>query len=982
MQSTHARVAIRSDREFTSPILRSLHLLAILAAVAASASPSAAQSQAYHFTTFAGASTWGRADGPGASARFNEPLGVATDSSGNVYVADRYNHTIRRITPDGTVSTLAGLPGFEGSVDGTGKAARFSEPAALTVDAAGNVFVADYDNHTIRRITPAGVVSTVAGQAGSTGTANGVGAAARFNKPSGLAFDAAGVLHVAEYGNHTVRRIASDGTVTTLAGQGGVVGTANGTGTAARFNSPIGIAVDSAGDVYVAEYGNHSVRKITAAGVVSTLAGQPGTAGALDGNGTAARFRGTSGLWLEPGGTSMLVTDELNHTVRRITTAGVVTTLAGFTGARGSNDGIGTAARFNLPGGVAVDPSGNAYIVDTANSTVRKMTPDRTITTFAGAPGGFGAVNGVGTEARFHYPFGIAIDAAGTLYVADSANTSIRKIAPDGSVSTLAGAPETPGVVDGTGSAARFGYPEGVAVDASGNVYVADTNNHAIRRITPAGVVAYVAGFPGTPGSADGTQGAARFRFPSGIAVDSGGTIYVTDTSNHTIRKVTAAGVVTTFAGQAGARGGADGTGNAARFSLPYGITVDASGNVYVCDSSYDGALGVGGSTIRKITPAGVVTTLAGQPGAMGAVDGVGSAARFESPFGIAIDAQGVLYVAEYWNNAIRRVAPDGTVTTIGGPTGGLAAGKPLNLDGVGTAARFFGPQGIAVSPSGDLYVADSYNHTIRRGRPGSARLANLSVRSPAGAGSRTLIVGVSVAGAGTKPLLLRGVGPGLLDYGVQDALLDPRLAVYDAGNALVAQNDDWAGVAELASAFDEVGAFELAPSSLDAALLRSLSAGSYTAHVTSGGPPGVSLVEAYDLDDSETSARLTNVSARTVAGAGSEVLIVGFVVAGNAPRSILVRAVGPALAQHGVDGELADPRLELFSATGPITASDDWDALSGRIPEALVGAFELPEGSADAALVATLPPGAYTVQVRGSADSTGVALVELYEMP
>jgi PKD repeat protein len=326
--------------------------------------------------------------------------------------------------------------------------------------------------------------------------------------------------------------------------------------------------------------------------------------------------------------------------------------------------------------------------------------------TLAGVAGSFGNANGVGSAASFDYPCGVVADSAGNVYVADYGSSTIRKITPGGMVSTLAGLAFNYGSADGTGSAARFEYPFGVAADSVGNVYVADTDNYTIRKITPDGVVTTLAGLAGNYGSADGTGSAARFYYPYGLAADSGGNVYVADTENSTIRKVTPDGVVTTLAGLAGNYGGTDGTNSAARFSTPTGVAVDSAGNVYVAD--------YGNSTIRKVTPVGtnwVVSTLAGLAYNIGSADGTGSAARFYAPFGVAVDSAGNVYVADMYNDTIRKITPGGVVSTLGG-----LAGSSGSADGTGSAARFYDPFGVAVDGAGDVYVADTYNSTIRNG--------------------------------------------------------------------------------------------------------------------------------------------------------------------------------------------------------------------------------------------------------------------------
>jgi sugar lactone lactonase YvrE len=266
------------------------------------------------------------------------------------------------------------------------------------------------------------------------------------------------------------------------------------------------------------------------------------------------------------------------------------TTFAGMAGSSGSANGTGSAARFYLPSGAAVDGAGNVYVADTGNSTIRKVTPAGAVTTLAGKAGVTGSANGTGSAARFYYPNGVAVDGVGNVYVADTDNNTIRKVTAGGAVTTLAGLSGSSGFVNATGSVARFFGPFGVAVDKAGNIYVADTRNNAIRKVTAAGVVTTLTG--GTYGSKDGTGIAAQFNFPSGVAVDSATNVYVADYGNNTIRKVTPAGVVTTLAGLTGVSGTNNGTGSAALFYLPSGVTVDSVGNVYVADT--------GNHTIRK----------------------------------------------------------------------------------------------------------------------------------------------------------------------------------------------------------------------------------------------------------------------------------------------------------------------------------------------------------------------------------------------
>ncbi|MFM9090785.1 MAG: hypothetical protein ACKOUK_03475, partial [Verrucomicrobiota bacterium] len=309
----------------------------------------------------------------GTPGTFNSPYGLAVDNARNVVVADTINNTVRRITPGRVVSTLAGSLGQPGFLDATGAAARFNFPVGVAADGAGNVLVADARTFTIRRVSGAGVVATFAGAGLQAGTADGPAASACFLLPYGVAVDAAGNAYVAEGGSHVIRRISAAGVVTTLAGTAGASGFADGTGAAARFNVPWGIAVDAAGTVYVADSENHVIRRISAAGVVSTVAGQNGVTGYADGAGAVARFQQPRGLAVDAGG-NLFVADHGNHTVRRISAAGVVETIAGSPGITGDADSVGAAARFYYPAAVAVDGN-TVYIADSGNNLIRRAVP-------------------------------------------------------------------------------------------------------------------------------------------------------------------------------------------------------------------------------------------------------------------------------------------------------------------------------------------------------------------------------------------------------------------------------------------------------------------------------------------------------------------------------------------------------------------------------------------------------------------------------
>ena len=337
----------------------------------------------YTFATLAGTpQSMGSSDGSGPEAGFNWAEGVAVDATGNLFIADQNNFTVRKMTPTGDVTTLAGFAGTSGTDDGTGTNARFSQLGALALDRAGNVFVADTDNQTIRKVTPVGtnwVVTTIAGQAGFYGTNDGMNNQAQFHYPNGVVVDSNGVVYVGDSQNGTIRQLTPVGTnwvVTTPAGQPNRQGTNDGIGSQAFFQYPCGLALDGSGNLYVADLGACTIRKISLAPtnwVVSTLAGSPDNPDINDGTNYGARFYYPFALALDPAG-NLLVTDSA-QTIRRVTPAGVVTTAAGVPGTFGTNDGTGAGALFNSPAGIGIDPAGNVYVTDSANFTIRRGFP-------------------------------------------------------------------------------------------------------------------------------------------------------------------------------------------------------------------------------------------------------------------------------------------------------------------------------------------------------------------------------------------------------------------------------------------------------------------------------------------------------------------------------------------------------------------------------------------------------------------------------
>jgi len=459
-------------------ILISLFSLTIISCAKKSNTSSSSSSEGSAVTTLAGTGSIGSANGTGTLASFSRFQGITRDGT-NLYVADTYNHLIRKIViSTGVVTTLAGT-GSSGSADNsTGTSASFNGPMGITTDGT-NLYVADFSNHLIRKIViSTGVVTTVAGT-GSSGSANGTGTSASFNYPFGITTDGTN-LYVTDNWNHLIRKIViSTGVVTTLAGTGSS-GSANGTGTSASFNGPAGITTDGT-NLYVAEYSNNLIRQIViSTGVVTTLAGTGSSGSADNSTGTSASFGSPAGITTD--GTNLYVADHTSNLIRKIViSTGAVTTLAG-TGSSGSADNsTGTLASFYAPYGITTDGT-NLYVTDSGNHLIRKIVISTgAVTTLAGT-GSSGSANGTGTSAGFNTPIGITTDGT-NLYVADSSNHLIRKIViSTGAVTTVAGTGGSSGSANGTGTSASFFNPRGITTDGT-NLYVANSANHLIRQI-------------------------------------------------------------------------------------------------------------------------------------------------------------------------------------------------------------------------------------------------------------------------------------------------------------------------------------------------------------------------------------------------------------------------------------------------------------------------------------------------------------------
>lgn len=578
----------------------------------------------------------GWVDGALVDAHFHDPWEVVGDGASHLFVADQ--NIVRAIDQTtGTVTTLAGKFGVAGSADGVGASATFNLPSGMAFG-DGQLYLSDTENHTIRVIDVAtGRVTTLAGAAGQRGSTDGSGAEARFGEPEGIALVGAN-LYISDTDNNTIRVLAlATGTVSTLVGQVGVYGLADGVGTAALFYKPKAMRVDAAGALYVADAFNDAVRKIDpATRTVTTLATFP-----------------SAPQGLAVAGGDLLVTLEgvpadsrvvrLQGAVSPGCTSCAVSLVAGSAAAQGFVDGAGASARFDSPAGMWDGGAGTVYVADSGNYVLRAIDlSNATVGTYAGALSA-GSADGAAPAARFSAPQGLAADDANA-YVADTGNDTIRRVdLATGAVTTLAGAAGKPGQADGSGAGARFHGPEGIAVDPGTQaLYVADTLNRTIRRVDLATGAVSTPAF--TPGPSYRGMDA-----PAGLAL-SGEQLFITDSEDDDVMVVDlATQTIGTLAGNWGMPGTADGVMEQASFYAPTGIAVDGMGNLYVADNQ--------GSAIRRIAIAtGAVTTIAGHPPQAGSTDGTGAAALFDQPFGLAADTYGDLFVADTLNNLVRHV--------------------------------------------------------------------------------------------------------------------------------------------------------------------------------------------------------------------------------------------------------------------------------------------------------------------------------------
>jgi sugar lactone lactonase YvrE len=591
-----------------------------------------------------------------------DPVDVAADLSGNLFIVDYANHRILKRDAYGSISAVAGngLRGFSGD-GGPATVAQLDTPNGVFVDAFGALFIADTNNARIRRVDPDGTITTVAGSGlAGFGGDGGPASVAMLNVPSGVHVDDGGNLYIADTANHCIRRVDPTGTITTVAG----VGTAGfsgdgGPARSAHLRSPFGVFVDRQGAIWVPDYGNERLRCVATDGTIATVAGTgtPGFAG--DGGAAiAAQLRGPTEVGEDAHG-NFYVSDLGNRRVRRITPAGRIDTLAGNGTAGFSGDaGPARSAQLLLPSDVCVDER-STYIADTRNHRIRRIDEREIITTVAGiGRAGFGGDGGAALAATLNQPASVISDDAGGIFFADKGNHRIRRVYANGRIATIAGNGTAGDAPDGgTADALLLNGPTGLALSESGELWIADTLNHRIRRLNLDGTVSVVAGAgaPGYSGDA-GSARLAHLNTPLGLALAASGDLYVADSGNNRIRRIDGRGIITTVAGTGTPGFGGDGgPATDARLNGPSGLAFDPAGDLYIVDAL--------NRRIRKVDGTGAITTIAGD-GTAGLSGDSGAAVLAQLRFtddphalsGITLDKVGALCVADVGNNRIRRL--------------------------------------------------------------------------------------------------------------------------------------------------------------------------------------------------------------------------------------------------------------------------------------------------------------------------------------
>jgi uncharacterized protein (TIGR03437 family) len=602
---------------------------------------------------------------------------------------------------------------------GPATAALLALPRKIAIDSKGAIYIADAANHKVRKIV-SGQITTLAGTGVRGFSGDGSAAVnAQLTGPSGLAIDSAGNVYIYDTGNEVIRKVDANGIISTFAGTPGVSGSGGDGGPATQaklsLNPVGGLAVDSTGDVYISDTRNSVVRKVTVStGIISTIAGvigQPGNSGD-GGQATAARLNFPAGLAFDPK-EHLFIADAHNRNIRRLAHNGTISTVAG-TGQKGAtgDGGPAAAATFNLPQDIAFDPQGNLYIADTTNNKIRMVSlATLNISTLAGSGApGYSGDGGPATAAQLDTPTGVAVDSSGTVYIVDSFNNRVRTVRA-GTINEFAGADHAQGD-GGKATAALLYFPQSFAWDATGNLYIADTQNNKIRKVTPDGKISTVAGTGAFQDSGDGGPAiAAGVNQPEAVVVDSSGNLLISTFSQ--VRKVDRQGNISTVAGSAATQDftGDGGPATAATLNFPIGMALDAAGNLYIADTNNHRIRKVSGGIISTVAGSGPVCGFPCNDGSFSGDGGPATSANLNYPFDVAFDGSGNMLIADTFNNRIRQVDAKGNISTLAGSS--TTGGYAGDL-GPATSALLSLPSGVRTDSAGNLYFTDAANFVVR----------------------------------------------------------------------------------------------------------------------------------------------------------------------------------------------------------------------------------------------------------------------------
>jgi uncharacterized protein (TIGR03437 family) len=690
--------------------------------------------------------------GSATATPLGQLFGVATDAKGNIYFADYDNHKVMSLQPGGTLTVIAGngYPSFSGD-GGLAVNASLQFPQGVAVGPDGTVYIADTGNDRIRQVTPAGLITTYAGNGSETFSGDGgMATAASLFAPNSVAVDSAGNLYIADTRHSCIRKVATTGIITTVAGNG-VAGYAgdNVAATSTSLNEPYGIAVDSAGNLFIADTFNNRIRKVAVNGTIATLAGT-GVPGYADGAAASAQFSFPKQLVLDSKG-NVFVADPGNNLIRKITGATTSTVAGNFLRAFSGDGGAALSASLGNPSSVAMDAAGDIFIADTQNGRIRMVNAiNGSIQTVAGNGGFRNSPNGaLAPDAFLNNPQDVKIGPNDLLYIVDSQNERILRVNADNTTTTVAGNHQYGFSGDGGAATSATLYdPRQMAFDSAGNFYIADSQNLRIRKVSAAGVITTFAGNGNAGYSGDGGVAAsAALNYPTGVACDSAGNVYIADQLNNVVRKVAPNGAISTFAGTGTAGYNGDGIpAIQAALSEPERLFVDSNNRLYIAD--------IYNHRVRMVTSDGIIHTVAGTGVAGYAGDGgLATQAELNSPAGVAVDSQGNVYIADTGNGAVRMVNTSGVISTVAG-----AGQEGFSGDGgFATQATLNGPRSM-VPDNGALHIADTNNNRIRKvfqssssissqATPNALTFSALSGAGPAAA--QTVALSAAISGLG-----------------------------------------------------------------------------------------------------------------------------------------------------------------------------------------------------------------------------------------